>query len=286
MRLFITGGTGLLGSKLAVELGRRHDAVAAGHSKPVRNGDREVALDITNPADIARELDGRGYDLVVHTAAIRSPEECARDPLRAYRVNAVAVEYLAEACRRNGIKLVYIATDYVFSGTRPLYKEDAATGPVNMYGRTKLAGEVAAMSVPAHLSVRVPIMWSDDPVHSAVSQKDFLEKFRRGERTAVEAVLVRHYCHAADIAAAIAFCIDKGLSGRVNLSARESQTKADYARAVARMHGFDPGLVEDAGMPDGNAERPHDPGLDPGYYESLGGPRIRGLSEVVKTLSR
>ncbi len=284
MRIFITGGSGLLGSKLAAVLGRNHEVVAAGHSKPIRNGGREVALEASDPADVARNLDGAGYDVVIHTAAIRSPEECDRDPGRAYLVNVVAVEHLAEACRRNRAKLVYVATDYLFPGTNPPYREDAAPAPVNMYGRTKLAGEFAARSLPNHLSVRVPIMWSDDPVHSQVSQRDFLETFRRGERARIEAVLVRHYSHAADIAAALAFCVEKGVRGRINLSARESQTKADYARAVARMHGFDPGLVEDAGLPGGQAERPHDPALDTTLYESLGGPRVRGLSEVVEAV--
>lgn len=286
MRIFLTGGAGLLGSKLAEALGGRHQVTAAGHSKPIRNGDRDVALDITDAADIARNLDGQGYDLLVHTAAVRSPEECVQDPLRAYRINAVAVEFLAEACRRNGMKMVYIATDYLFPGDKPPYREDSFPSPVNLYGRTKLAGEFATVSVPRHLSVRVPIMWADDPVHSRVSQKDLLDQFARGERVRVESALVRHYSHAADIAAGIAFCIDRDVCGRINIAAQETQTKADYARAVAVMHGFDPGLVIDAGEVDTGIVRPHDPTLDTGLYNSLGGPRIRGLSEWVAALRK
>lgn len=286
MRIFLTGGAGLLGSKLREALGGAHQVTAAGHSAPIRNGDRDVALDITDPAAVARALDGQGYDLLIHTAAIRSPEECLREPARAYLVNVVAVEYLAEACRRNNMKLVYIATDYLFPGTKPPYREDSVPAPVNMYGRSKLAGEFAAMSVPRHLSVRVPIMWADDPVHSRVSQQEYREKFARGETVAVESALVRHYSHSADIARAIAFCIDRDVCGRINIAAREAQTKADYARAVALMHGFNPGLVVDAGEVDTGVARPHDPTLDAGLYESLGGPTVRGLSEWVKELAK
>jgi dTDP-4-dehydrorhamnose reductase len=70
---------------------------------------------------------------------------CELDPERAHRVNADAVGFLREACERAGAHLVHVSTDYVFSGeaSEP-YPEGHPTGPVNAYGVSKLAGEVAA----------------------------------------------------------------------------------------------------------------------------------------------
>jgi dTDP-4-dehydrorhamnose reductase len=77
---------------------------------------------------------------VAHTAVDRAEDESAI----AQRVNADAVAELASACQRGGAKLVHYSTDYVFDGRlrRPI-REDDATGPVSVYGKTKLAGEQA-----------------------------------------------------------------------------------------------------------------------------------------------
>ncbi len=77
---------------------------------------------------------------VAHTAVDRAEDE----PALARRVNAEAVSELAEACQRQGAKLVHYSTDYVFDGKlrRPI-REDDPTGPVSVYGQTKLAGEQA-----------------------------------------------------------------------------------------------------------------------------------------------
>ena len=286
MRVFLTGGSGLLGTKLAVELMRMCQVTAVGHTSPARNGHQRIMLDILDAGALAEALDGRGYTHVLHTAALRSPEECAGDVVRAYSVNTAGVENLAAACIRNGMKMVYVSTDYVFAGDKAPYREGDMPGPVNLYGRTKLAGEFAARSVPDHLVARIPALWGDDPEDARGNQRDFLAMFRRSEPFPVEHVLVRHYSLANDIAAAIAFCVELKMSGTVHLSARESQTKADFARALARMHGFDPALVVDSGLPAGAVARPRNPALDPSLYESLGGPRIRGMSEVVENMIR
>lgn len=280
MRILLTGASGLLGSCLAKELGKFAEIVAAGHSRPAQAGNSRIRLDVTDPAAVAGILNAGGFTHVVHPAALRSPEECAANPSRAYLVNSVAVEYLAAACRKNSAKLVYVSTDYVFRGDAPPYREDSAPAPVNIYGRSKLAGEYAARSAIRHLVTRIPILWSKDPEDPKGGQKPFVDAYREGRPFHVEGVLIRHYSLAADVAAAIAFCIERDTTGVVHLSATETQTKADFARCVGKMHGFNPGLVLDAGIPAGTELRPHNPTLDITLYESLGGPRIRGLSET------
>lgn len=278
MKILLTGASGLLGSQLAKALAKSNEVTSAGLSRVPEGG---IRLDVTRRDEVRALLDDEGYDAVVHAAAIPSPEQCAKDPIKAYLVNVVAVEHLAEACVRNDLKLIYVSTDYVFDGTKPLYREDARPAPANLYGRTKLAGEYAAKSAPHWLVTRISALWGEDVDNPKANQKAFLELYRRGEEFPVENVLVRHYSLAADIAAGIAFCVDKGVFGTVHLTARESQTKADFARAVGRFHGFDPALAIDSGLAADAEPRPFDPGLDPSLYESLGGPHIRGVSEVL-----
>jgi dTDP-4-dehydrorhamnose reductase len=91
-----------------------------------------------------RTIVATGADLVVHPAAYSNVDGCARDPDLAYRVNGLGTRYVALACRQLDAPLVYISTNEVFAGdARRPYAEYDQTGPVNAYGRSKLAGELA-----------------------------------------------------------------------------------------------------------------------------------------------
>jgi len=93
-------------------------------------------------------------DVVVNAAAFTHVDRCEREPEEARRANAVAPGLLAEACDRVGCQLVHVSTDYVFPGvgSRP-YREDDPTGPVSIYGRTKLEGEARVRAVSSAFMV-------------------------------------------------------------------------------------------------------------------------------------
>ncbi len=281
MKVFITGGTGLLGSCLTKELSAFADVTTAVHSAPAQEGIKTTHIDLEDEQSIRAALDGKGYTHVVHSAAIRNPEECLNNRERAYRINSVAVEYIADCCAKNGMKLIYISTDYVFPGTAAPYREQCSPQPINVYGRTKLAGEYATKAVEKHLIARIPALWANDPEDSKSPLKGFIEKFKAGKPFPVENKLVRHYTLAEDIAKALAFCIEKDMAGIIHLSSGESQTKADFARAVGKQYGFDPSLIINAGQSENEDTRPCDSSLDTVLYRSHDGPHIRGLSEVL-----
>ncbi len=280
MKILVTGGKGLLGTHLAAALAGFADVVVASHSDTAGS----AALAIDNQAQVDAALDNGDFSHVVNCAAIRDPEECMKDPARAYLVNAVAVEYIAQACRRNNIKLVQISTDYVFPGTTPPYRETCDTLPVNVYGRTKLAGEFAARATPNFIVARIPALWDSDPENPRSPLYSFVQKFRAGKPFPVENRWVRHYTLAGDIAKALAFCIEKNMLGIIHLSASESQSKADFARDIGKFFGYDPELVINAAPPEQADVRPPNSALDASFYRAHNGPYIRGVSEVFHDL--
>ncbi|MEI7645422.1 MAG: dTDP-4-dehydrorhamnose reductase [Chloroflexales bacterium] len=133
MRIAITGASGQLGGALAATLADGHDLILLGHDQ-IELGDPRVADQIAVT----------DADLVIHPAAYTNVDGCARDPERAYRVNALGTKYVAMACRRLGAPLVYISTNEIFAGdaSRPYLEYDSAA-PINTYGRSKWAGEQA-----------------------------------------------------------------------------------------------------------------------------------------------
>ena len=97
-------------------------------------------LDVTKPASVRDAASG--MEAVVHLAANTNVDGCELDPEAARLVNSAGTRHVVEGARAAGAKVVYVSTDFVFAGDRDgEYAEDDDTGPVNVYGTTKLEGE-------------------------------------------------------------------------------------------------------------------------------------------------
>ena len=134
-RLWIPGGRGMLGTRLAVDAAASHDVVVT---------DRDT--DITDRAAVAAFLDAHHPECIAMCAAWTAVDQAEQEPDAAFAANATGPRVVAEEAARRGIRMVHVSTDYVFDGLadRPLTEEDPV-GPVSVYGRSKLAGERAVI---------------------------------------------------------------------------------------------------------------------------------------------
>jgi dTDP-4-dehydrorhamnose reductase len=146
MKLFLTGGNGLLGHAL---LNTFHDWEIVAPAS--------ADLDITDPMVVDQVISHTRPHLAIHSAAMTLVDQCEIEPERAYRINVLGTENVARSCARYGVRLVVISSDYVFSGDSPEpYSEDDAPGPRTVYGASKLAAERAvAVYCPDHVIARV-----------------------------------------------------------------------------------------------------------------------------------
>ena len=146
MKLLVTGAAGMLGSALCPTLREEGHDVSATDVRLIGPGlDHLDVRDCAAVAGCCRDLRPDG---IMHLAAETSLEACEADLEHAYLTNTVGTRNMAWMCRNLDIPLVYISSVGVFDGTKDApYDEHDVPNPINVYGRTKWAGEVVVESV-------------------------------------------------------------------------------------------------------------------------------------------
>ncbi len=160
MRVFVTGVGGQLGHDCVNELAGRGYEVTGSDIQPVYSGIADhssaamapyVQLDITDREAVSRAVRNARPDVIIHCAAWTAVDAAEDEENRAKvdTINHLGTRYIAEAAKDADAKMVYISTDYVFDGNgeRPWEPDDKCYAPLNVYGRSKLAGELAVSSM-------------------------------------------------------------------------------------------------------------------------------------------
>ena len=150
--ILLTGKTGQVGSELNQLLPEFANVIAPGRNE----------LDLADVQSIRRVIDETRPQIIVNAAAYTAVDAAEKDEANAFAINAKAPAVLAEQAKRLGALLVHYSTDYVFDGTkRSPYSETDATNPLNVYGKSKLAGEQAICESGAfHLIFRTSWVYS------------------------------------------------------------------------------------------------------------------------------
>lgn len=191
-----------------------------------RFADRSL-LDVTRPDDALFD----GVDVVVHAAAMTNVDACELHPDEAGEVNGDGARRVAAAAARHGARTIFLSTDYVFNGMKSgAYGEDDPPCPINVYGRSKLAGEQAVLEAdPRNLVVRTSWVYGEG--------RNFIRTIRGaaadGRTLRVVDDQVGRPTAAADLAAALKHLIACDAHGIVNVTgAGDPCSWADLAEVV------------------------------------------------------
>lgn len=171
MKVFVTGVGGQLGHDVVNELERRGNQSVGSDIRPVYSGVTDgsaattvpfVQLDITDQSAVATTIERIHPDVIIHCAAWTAVD-AAEDEENRKKVDAInhlGTKYIAEAAKAIDAKMVYISTDYVFDGQgeRPWKPDDKCYAPLNVYGQSKLDGELAVSSIMSKYFI-VRIAW-------------------------------------------------------------------------------------------------------------------------------
>jgi len=238
VKILLTGSTGQVGYELARSLQGLGEVVAV---------DRQGMdlSDLDQVRDVIRRVQP---GLIVNPAAYTAVDKAESEPALAYRVNAEAPGLMAREARLLGAAMVHYSTDYVFDGSAPAARvEDDPTGPLNVYGASKLAGEqaIAEAGIP-HLIFRTSWVYG-------MRGKNFLLTMLRlaRERDELRVVADQHGAPTwsrtiADTSALVLAQARAGgpdwwtqHSGVYHLSAQGSTTWYEFTRAIVEAAGLD-----------------------------------------------
>ncbi len=150
MKIIVTGSNGQLGSDIIAELGR-NGTEAIGADLP--------EIDITDKEKVQEFIKKSGADAVIHCAAFTNVDLAESESKICRKINYEGTENIAECCKNLDIRLMYISTDYVFSGDGiEAFETDSPKSPCNNYGKTKLEGENAVKELCSKYFI-VRISW-------------------------------------------------------------------------------------------------------------------------------
>lgn len=193
MRILITGGEGQLGTELIAQSKIHGSEVLA----PTL-----AQMDLTDTTQVQAFWDAFQPEALINAAAYTAVDRAETERDLAFAVNAAAPAHLAGRCRRNGIPLIHISTDYVFDGRKSSpYLEEDPISPLGVYGRSKAEGESAVRrALDRHLIIRTSWLYS---AHGANFVKTVIRL--AAERDELRIVDDQLGCptSAADLAAAI-----------------------------------------------------------------------------------
>jgi dTDP-4-dehydrorhamnose reductase len=225
MRLLVTGAAGMLGTDV-VAAAAAHDVVAFTRTE----------LDITNDDAVRAAVRDTHPDAIINCAAWTDVDGAELNEATATWINGDGAGHLAGAAAESGAHIVHVSTDYVFGGDASSpYTEDAPTGPIGAYGRSKLAGEVAVGAVASHAIVRTA--WVFGP-HG----KNFVDTMLRlgAERDEVTVVDDQLGCptYTGHLAAALVRVAEERLRGVLHVAGGGACTWWDLAVATFERAGL------------------------------------------------
>ncbi|MDO7850183.1 SDR family oxidoreductase [Hymenobacter convexus] len=252
MKILVTGSNGLLGQKLVALLLPKPNvnlvATSRGANKlaDLYPDLRFVPLDVADAAQVHQVLAQEQPTHVIHTAAMTNVDECELNHDACWQQNVTAVGHLVEACAARHIHLTHLSTDFIFSGEAGPLAEDAAPGPVNFYGESKLAAERLVQASPGPWAIaRTVLVYGVAHEYGRTNIVLWVrDSLRAGKAIKVVADQWRTPTLAEDLAEGCWLLARQSAQGIYHLSGADMLTPHAMALQVADYFGLDKTLIE------------------------------------------
>jgi dTDP-4-dehydrorhamnose reductase len=242
-----------------------------------------LTYDAMSEENIARLVEEQHSSTIVLTEEIDSLTYCEQHPRDAMEFNTRTVRFFAEKAKKSGARIVYRSTAFVFDGRKPggLYTETDKVNPINIYGETKLMGEVHVDKVPEFLIVRIGELYGgyEDNFAGYVRQQ-----LKCGEKVELARDMYFSPIYIDDAVNAIRTLTANKMAGFYNVAGPERFSHYDFGRRIAAAFG----LSEDLIAPVSSGElgltvpMPADTSLDISKLSAL--TKVRGIDDGLASM--
>jgi dTDP-4-dehydrorhamnose reductase len=201
-------------------------------------------ISVENLDSVRKALKENKSDWVINTAAFHKVDECENDSEKAWLINTIGPQNIAQVANDLGSKAVFISSDYVFSGNLPVessYGEDDFVSPVNAYGHSKAAGEVATLSADSkNIVVRISSVFG--AAGSSGKGGNFVEtiikKAKNGDPLSVVNDIHMAPTYTVDASQIIHAVLDANAYGKLHAANAGSATWFDFANEILKLTGL------------------------------------------------
>ena len=198
-------------------------------------------ISVENLNSVATALKTNKSDWVINTAAFHKVDECEKDTEKAWLVNAVGPQNIAQIAADLGLRAVFISSDYVFSGNLPIgssYGINHDVSPINAYGHSKAGGEMATLaSNNRNIVVRISSVFGS--AGSSGKGGNFVESILDKAKTHESLNVVDDICmsptYAVDASRVILLALQEEYSGRIHAANSGSASWFDFASQILKL---------------------------------------------------
>ncbi len=248
MKIFITGGSGLLGQYLNKTLYKKHNILTQ-YNEHIGNCAEfnSVKLSITDYNSVEETISKFKPDIVIHTAAISNAEKADKLPQKVvYDINVNATKNIAQICEKYKSKLIYTSTDLVYAGYRGSFlNENSKLIPISFYAETKLMGEVKIQETfDNYVILRMALLIGFGLNHSRNFFHQMYENLKMGKPVKLFTDQYRSPLELNDAARMINELIEKEIKGEIiNFGGNERLSRYDLGEILCEEADLDKSLL-------------------------------------------
>ncbi len=285
-KIFVAGVNGLLGQAF-LRYANKRGLELLGVSRSSFEMKNHIVADVLEPKTYRKELESFNPDLIVNCVALVDLGQCEKDPELANALNAESSKILASISRELDVRFVQVSTDHLYDGSYTSYAEDDPVSPMNVYGKSKLLGEeMASLYNPQALIVRTNIVGPRGDAKRPTFSEWLNTSLKNRDAITLFTNFITSSAHVDDVVELSIVAADKGVTGILNIAARDSTSKYEFGMLFAKAMGYNTSNVSKGEMMGGELfpPRPSNLSLNCELAEKLLSVSLPTVGDTIKRL--
>ena len=261
-RILITGGSGFLGGHLVTQARDKFEVFSTyfKHKQKISNIKWEF-LDLTQNETIELLIKRTQPQIIIHTAALTSVDECENQNELAYLINVKATAELTAISNKYNIRLIFISSDMVYDGEKGNNTENDKINPINFYGKTKAIAEKNIMESCSNFVIaRAALIYGTTTTNSRSFSESILQKIKNKQVVKLFFDQFRTPILVDNLTEALLELSEHQFIGTLNLGGSQRINRYDFGVEMAELYNFSTKWLKKCSMHDFNtgAKRPCD----------------------------